>query len=96
MKKSIVLLLCAAAVSHAAVVKFNLSPAGSDAAVGLSPLNQVPAVTNSTGSGGTVSGGISFDTATATLTFAIGYGSSAGFSDLTGLPTSMQIGRAHV
>ena len=91
MKKSIVLLLCAAAVSHAAVVKFNLSPAGSDAAVGLSPLNQVPAVTNSTGSGGTVSGGISFDTATATLTFAVGYGSSAGFSDLTGLPTSMHI-----
>ena len=91
MKTSLLILLCTVAVSNAAVVKFNLSPVGSDAAVGLSPLNEVPAVTNSTGSGNTVSGGITFDTTTATLQLAIGYGSGAGFSDLTGLPTGMHI-----
>jgi len=91
MKKTLAVLLSAAAVSQAAVVKFDLSPAGKDAAVGLSPLNEVPAVTNSTGSGNAISGGIWFDTTTATLQFAVGYGAAAGFSDLTGLPTAMHI-----
>lgn len=96
MKNSLLILLCSVAVSNAAIVKFNLSPPGSDSAVGLSPLNETHAVTNSsgtvaTGSGDTVSGGILFDTATSTLQLAVGYGSAAGFSDLTGPPTAMHI-----
>ncbi len=91
MKKMIVVLLSAAAISQAAIVKFDLSPAGSDAGVGLSPLNEIPPVTNSTGSGNAISGGITFDTTTATLQFAIGYGSNAGFSNLTGPATAMHI-----
>jgi hypothetical protein len=54
--------------SQAAIIQFNLSPAGTDAAVGLSPLNEVPAATNSTGSGNEISAGISFDTETSILT----------------------------
>jgi hypothetical protein len=91
MKKTLFLLMCAAATTQAAIVKFSLSPAGTDAAVGLSPLNEVPAVTNSTGSGNAVSGGIWFDTDTAILQFAIGYGSGAGFTDLSGPATALHI-----
>lgn len=92
MKRILVLsLISAAVVAQAAMVQFSLSPAGTDAAVGLSPLNEVPAVTNSTGSGNAVSGGIWFDTSTATLQFAIGYGSSGGFADLSGPAMGLHI-----
>jgi hypothetical protein len=91
MKTAIIALLSAVAVSRAAVIQFDLSPPGTDAAVGMKPANEVPAVTNSTGSGGEISGGISFDTVAGTLTFAIGYGSSAGFTDLTGPAAAMHI-----
>ena len=40
--------LSAVAVSQAAIVNFDLSPAGAGAALGLSPLNEVPVATNST------------------------------------------------
>ncbi len=80
-----------AVVSQAAVIEFDLSPAGKDAAVGLSPLNQVPAITNSTGSGNEISAGMSFDTDTSVLTLAIGYGSAAGFSNLTAPASAMHI-----
>ena len=86
-----IVLLSSIAFSQAAVYRFELSPAGTDAAVGLSPGNELPAVANSTGSGNKISGGISFDTANSTLTFAIGYGSAAGFSDLSGPATAMHI-----
>jgi hypothetical protein len=92
MKKSIVLLFSVAALSsQAALIQFQLSPPGTDQAVGLSPSNQVPVVTNSTGSGDAISGGIVFDTTTLTLHLDIGYGSAAGFSNLTGVPTGMHI-----
>ena len=91
MKTAIIALLSAAAVSHAAIIQFDLSPPGTDDAVGMKPANEVPAVTNSTGSGGEISGGISFDTVAGTLTFAIGYGSAAAFTDLTGPATAMHI-----
>lgn len=82
--------------SPAGLVYFDLSPPGSDAAVGLSPSNEVPAVTNSTGSGDGISGGVVFDTNTLVLQVAIGYGSAAGFADLTGVPVGMHIfGPAH-
>ena len=84
MKKSLVLLFSAAALSsHAALIHFQLSPPGADQAVGLSPSNQVPLVTNSIGSGDAISGGIVFDSTTLTLYLDIGYGSAAGFSNLT-------------
>ena len=91
MKKILLLMLAGTMVCHANLVPFALSPAGSSAAVGLSPQNVVPAVTNSTGSGGPISGGIVFDTATFKLHFAVGYGLSAGFSNLTGPATGMGI-----
>lgn len=91
MKTQLILLLATALSSQATLVRFQLSPPGTDAAVGLSPSNQVPAVTNSAGSGNTISGGIVFDTDTLTLQVAIGYGSAAGFTDLTGPATAMHI-----
>ena len=78
------------AAAQATVIEFNLSPTGTDAAVGLRPANETSVVT-STGSGNEISRGISFDTATSTLTLAIGYGSSAGFTDLTGASTALHI-----
>lgn len=72
-------------------VQFDLSPAGTDVAVGLSTLNQVPGLTNSTGSGNEVSGGINFDTNTLTLTLAVGYGSVTGFSNLTAAAFALRI-----
>jgi hypothetical protein len=80
-----------ASLAQAEIIEFDLSPAGSSAAVGLSPANEVPPVLASTGSGNEISGGITFDTTTSTLSFAMGYGSSAGFTNLTGVPTGMHI-----
>jgi CHRD domain len=91
MKLCSTLVFAVALSSQAALVQFNISPSGTDAAVGLSPSNQVPAVTNSTGSGDAISGGIVLDTETSVFAFAIGYGSAAGFSDLSGAPTAMHI-----
>src|SRR5215831_7851447 len=93
MKDSILLLLLATSTlsSPAALIQFDLSPPGTDVAVGLSPSNQVPVVTNSTGSGNTISGGIVLDTDSSVLQIAIGYGSAAGFTDLTGVPVAMHI-----
>lgn len=84
-------LLAGAALAEAAVYRVDLSPAGTDVAVGLRPANEPAGVTNSTGSGNEISGGIVFDTTSSTLTFAIGYGSAAGFTDLTGPATAMHI-----
>lgn len=75
----------------AAVIDFHLSPTGTTAAVGLSPANENPAVLTSSGSGDSVSGGITFDTDTSTLTFAMGYGSASGFTDLTGAVSGLHI-----
>lgn len=75
----------------ATIIDFDLSPAGTSAAVGLSPANEAPVPASGTGSGNSISGGITFDTTTSKLTFAIGYGSSAGFTDLTGPATAMHI-----
>ncbi len=93
MKRSLIpLFLAAAAIScPASIIPFQLSPPGTDVAVGLSPSNEVPIVSNSTGSGNAISGGILFDTDTKVLQFAIGYGSAAGFTDLTGSPTTADI-----
>src|SRR5882757_7938027 len=87
MKRTFSLLtLCSTlAVAQADVVQFNLAPSG------LSPTNVVPAVTNSTGSGNVISGGIALQTTNSTLTFAIGYGAAAGFSNLTGPATAVSL-----
>ena len=70
----------------AADIKVNLSPPGTDSAVGLSTHNETPPPTNSTGSGNAISGGLVLHTtgSNSILDFAIGYGSAAGFSNLTG------------
>lgn len=85
------LVALAAVCTQAALVHFQLSPAGTDTAVGLSPSNEVPAAVTSTGSGGTVSGGIVLDTDTSILDIAVGYGSAAGFTDLSGAATAMHL-----
>jgi hypothetical protein len=84
-------ILFAALVCNSAIINFDLSPAGTDKAVGLNWANEVPAVTNSTGSGNEIGSGISFDTATLTLSLSVGYGSAFGFTDLTGPATAMHI-----
>src|SRR6266403_236204 len=86
MKRLLVLLVAATLSAQAAQIRFALSPPGTDVAVGLSPSNEVPIVTNSTGSGNIVGPGIVFDTDTSILSLSIGYGSDAGFTDLTGVP----------
>ena len=57
----------------------------------MSWMNEVPPPTNSTGTGGPISGGLTFDTASNILHLAIGYGSAAGFSNLTGPAVAMHI-----
>jgi hypothetical protein len=92
MKKHIALaLFTSIATSQAAVYTFGLSPAGTDNAVGLSPLNEAPQVLNSTGSGNVTGTGITYDSSTLTLTLSLGYGSAFGFSNLTGASTAASI-----
>jgi hypothetical protein len=92
MKKIIALALFTSLVaSQAAVYTFDLSPAGTDSAIGLSPLNETPPVLNSTGSGNEIGTGITFDTSTLTLKLSLGYGSAFGFSNLTGAATAAHI-----
>lgn len=83
-------LLAVLPLAHAEIIEFDLSPSGFDTAVGLSGANESPPNTT-TGSGNEISGGITFDTETSTLTLAMGYGSSAGFTDLTGPATGTHI-----
>ncbi len=91
MKAIIPVLLVSGVICQATLLPMDISPAGTDAAVGLSPSNEVPPVLNSTGSGGPISGGILFDTNTSTLMLTIGYGLEAGFTDLTGPATGMTL-----
>jgi hypothetical protein len=91
MKKIFAVLLSSAVIGQAALIPLGISPAGTDAAIGLSPSNEVPAVINSTGSGGPVSSGLWFDTDSSTLMLTAGYGSAAGFTDLTGPATSVTL-----
>jgi hypothetical protein len=85
------LLLAGLVAVQANPLQFKLSPPGSSPAPGLSPANEVPAVTNSSGSGDEILTGISFDTNTLTLSFAVGYGSAFGFTNLTGPATDAHI-----
>jgi hypothetical protein len=91
MKTSLGLLLLMALSAPAALLHFDLSPPGKDVAVGLSASNEVPAVTNSTGTGNTISGGIVLNTDTLEFLITVGYGSAAGFTDLSGPATAMHI-----
>lgn len=75
---------------QAEILEFDLSPAGTSPATGLSPANEVPPATG-TGSGDEVFTGITYDTDTNVLTVALGYGSFAGFTDLTGAASSAHI-----
>ena len=90
-RNSVLAFVSSMTFAQAAIIEFDISPAGTDDAVGLSPANEVLAVVNSVGAGNEISGGISFDTTTSRLTFAMGYGSSAGFANLTGPATALHI-----
>ena len=93
MKRTLIPLILCSGISfcRAAILQFDLSPPGTDVAVGLSPSNEVPAAVGSTGSGNEILGGISFNTDTSTLSFALGYGSTAGYADLSGPATIAHI-----
>lgn len=91
MKALLLLFVFGLASTHAATLDFNLSPPGTDNAVGMSPQNEVPPATNSIGSGNEIGPGITFDTQTLQLNLAIGYGSAFGFDNLTGPITGVHI-----
>jgi hypothetical protein len=80
-----ILALGLATIAQAKIIQVDILPGG------LTPQNEVPAVTNSTGSGGAISGGITFDPDTSMLTLLYGFGSAAGFTDLTGPATDTHI-----
>ena len=90
-RNAMLVFLSSIALAQATVIEFELSPTGKDAAVGLAPANEAPDAVGSTGSGNAISGGISFDTTTSTLSFAAGYGSAAGYTNLTGPATMLHI-----
>ena len=74
---TLVVALCLAAFSlKAEIINFSISPAGTSPAVGLSPANEVPPVTESGGSGDEIYSGVTFDTELNILDISIGYGSS--------------------
>ncbi len=86
MKPLLLTLFATGALVQAELVRFELGPNGMNAT------NEVPAVTAaSTGTGGIIESGIWFDTVTSNLSFVIGYGSAAGFQDLTGPATAAQL-----
>ncbi len=85
-RNATLVLLSTGALAQATIIEFDLSPGGT----GMSSANEVPAVSGS-GTGNVISEGISFDTNTSTLSFVMGYGSAAGFTDLSGAATSMHI-----
>jgi hypothetical protein len=85
-RKSMLVLLSTGVLAQATVIEFDLSTGGT----GLSGANEVPAVA-SAGTGNVISDGISFDTTTSTLSFIMGYGSAAGFTDLSSVARSMHI-----
>ena len=94
MKQNCYSLLAAAgllAVPAAAdVIEIDISPSGTSPGIELSPANEPHPVT-SDGSGGEIFGGITFDTDTRVLEYALGYGSVAGFTNTTGPATAAHI-----
>lgn len=74
--------LAVAPTTRATVLELDLSPLGTTADTGLSPLNEI-IPPNSTGSGGEIMPGITFNTISLTLHLSLGYGSAFGFTDLT-------------
>jgi len=92
MKHILAILALGALSTQAAFVQFELSPPGTSPGVGLSPSNEVPPAATSTGSGDVLlENGLIFDTATSNLFLAVGFGSSAGFTDLTAPATIMHL-----
>ena len=79
-------------LTQAAIVEFDIAPTDTSAGVGLRFSNVSPSgPVSSLGSGNEVAGGISYDTDTNLLSVAFGYGSAAGFTDLTGAATAVHI-----
>lgn len=83
----ILTILAIAATTHAQVTVFDLEGNGGSGLLGGNELH----ATTTPGSGGEIGGGISFDAATNILTINVGWGSSNGFTDLTGAATGAHI-----
>lgn len=85
------ILVASATFCHAAVLPVHISPPGTSPATGLSPANEVPAVTGSTAGGDAVMAGLSFDSGSGLLDLNIGYGAMFGFGNLSGPPLGIAI-----
>lgn len=80
---AVALLLSGVFTSSALMIEFDLRQSNHGSAPGLRPENEtIPG--NSSGFGNEIGSGIWFDTESLRLSLSLGYGSSAGFSDLTG------------
>ncbi|MFO1501302.1 MAG: CHRD domain-containing protein [Verrucomicrobiota bacterium] len=84
---TLLLLLDVFSSARANLIQFDISPPNLDFGVGLSAANEVLAGLDAGvggGTGGLIDLGVSLDTDSLTLAFAIGYGSARGFHDLSG------------
>jgi hypothetical protein len=91
----LVALLAALTNALAATIPFDLSPAGTDRAIGLSGANEVPP--NATeATGGELGSGIFYDDGLNQLTLRVGYGDLAGFTDLSSSLSGVHIHTAPV
>lgn len=88
MKKHFTLLvslaLLASSPVHATTIQFSLVGKGG---IGLIAGNETSTVTGSTGTGGQINGGITFDDVTKVLTLNVGWGVTKGFANLSGNAT---------
>src|SRR5262245_35423224 len=80
-----VLLLSVGATVNAAILQFDLI---GKAGTGLLPGNENGTVLGTPGSGGEISGGITFNDVTNVLTLNTGWGTANGFTNLTGNATA--------
>jgi len=87
MKRIILSLLATASLVTAEAIRFELKD-------GLSPVKPPAEGGTSNGAGDVIESGIWFDTDAATLTFVMGYGGAAGFTDLTGAAQNAHIHNA--
>lgn len=79
-------LLFVAVNTQAAIIQFDLQ---GQAGPGLLPGNEIGSITG--GTGGEISGGITFDDVTKMLTINVGWGSGNGFVDLDGVATGSHL-----
>ena len=79
---ALAILMAAVASTQAATILFDLSPAGTDRAIGMNGANEVPP-NASEATGGELGSGISYDDTLNQLNLRVGFGNLLGFTDLS-------------